>query len=304
MTNGRKSLEWIAVDWGTTNLRAWLIAKDGTIIGTCRSDLGMARVKPDDFEAALLDLVSDALKEDEAVPVVVCGMAGARQGWKEAPYLAVPCPAPGLRHAVKPAMQDKRLQVHILPGLMQSEPADVMRGEETQIAGYLAERPNFEGVICLPGTHTKWVEVTGNTITGFKTFMTGEVFGLLSSQSVLRHSVSNDGLDEGAFLSALEATLENPNRVASGLFSIRSKALLNNVAGTTLRSELSGYLLGLELGNVRQDLMNKETVLIGEARLVQLYRIGLKLLGANAISANSEDITLSGLKHAYAELQG
>lgn len=302
MSVSAMSPDWIAVDWGTTNLRAWLMSRDGTVRATCRSDLGMSRLKPDEFEPTLLELLGDTLRPETATPVIVCGMAGARQGWLEAPYMAVPCGPSGIGQAVSPATTDNRLKIYILPGLMQSDPADVMRGEETQIAGYLADRPDFTGVICLPGTHTKWARIADTTITGFHTFMTGEVFGLLSSQSVLRHSVDGEGWDQEAFIEALQNALEDPTKVASGLFSIRAKALVNNVCDATLRSELSGYLLGLELGSVRHNWRDQETVLIGDARLVRLYRTGLEALGINAITVDSEDITLRGLRRAYAEL--
>ena len=115
-------------------------------------------------------------------------MVGARQGWIEAPYASVPCtPA---TQTIAPECRDPRLEMHILAGIRQLHPPDVMRGEETQIAGVLLREPGFEGVICLPGTHTKWAEVAGGIITSFQTFMTGELFGLLSTQSVLRHSMS------------------------------------------------------------------------------------------------------------------
>ncbi len=199
-------------------------------------------------------------------------------------------------------MNDGRLKAYILPGLMQTDPADVMRGEETQIAGYLADHPDFDGVICLPGTHTKWVRVADTTITGFHTFMTGEIFGLLSSQSVLRHSVGGTGSDQKAFGQAVKTALEDPTKVASSLFSIRAQALVKNICEATLRSELSGYLLGLELGSVRQHWRDLETVLIGDTRLVKLYQTGLEALGINAITVDSEDITLRGLRRAYAKL--
>ena len=297
-----KNVEWIAVDWGTTNLRAWLIAGDGEVLAACRSELGMSRLRPEDFETVLLEFVEDTLRSGGSIPVIVCGMAGAREGWKEAPYTAVPCAPPGLSEAVKPQTKDRRLQTFILPGLKQMEPADVMRGEETQISGYLAEKPEFDGVICLPGTHTKWVRVSDRTITEFHTYMTGEIFGLLSSQSVLRHSLGGEGWDQDAFLKALESVIEDPTSISSRLFSIRAKALVNNTEDAYLKSELSGYLLGLELGSVGQKWLGQETVLIGDSRLVELYRAGLGILGINAILVDGKDITLSGLRRAYAEL--
>ena len=193
-----KIADWIAVDWGTSNLRAWLMGKDG-VIGMVTSDKGMGALERDGFEPELLRLVGDYLPESGTVPVIACGMVGARQGWHEAPYVTTPCTAPGVGQAVTPEVRDPRLKVRILPGVSQASPADVMRGEETQIAGFLAANPEFDGVLCLPGTHTKWVHISAREIVSFRTFMTGEIFALLSGQSVLRHSVAGDGWHQAAF---------------------------------------------------------------------------------------------------------
>ena len=141
------------------------------------------------------------------MPVIACGMVGARQGWIEAPYSQVPCAPVGLS-MIKPVVEDTRLDVSILPGLSQTDPADVMRGEETQIAGYLAENPGFDGVLCLPGTHTKWAHISAGEVVSFRTFMTGELFALVSSQSVLRHSVGA-GWDGPAYRSAVSDAREH-----------------------------------------------------------------------------------------------
>ncbi|MEO8531980.1 MAG: 2-dehydro-3-deoxygalactonokinase, partial [Deltaproteobacteria bacterium] len=150
--------DWIAVDWGTSSLRCWAMSADGQILAEASSDQGMGVLKPDAFEGALLALVGDWL--DRAVPVIACGMVGARQGWVEAAYRTVPATPIGLP-MTRPKVNDLRLSVYIVPGLSQAKPADVMRGEETQIAGFLALNKDFDGVIALPGTHTKWARVIG-----------------------------------------------------------------------------------------------------------------------------------------------
>ncbi|WP_374636514.1 2-dehydro-3-deoxygalactonokinase, partial [Paracoccus sp. (in: a-proteobacteria)] len=136
--------DWIAVDWGTTRLRVW--AMQGPQPTQSRnSDKGMGGLTRDAFEPALLDLIHDWLPAQGRMPVIACGMVGARTGWIEAAYRATPCPPLDPHQAIRPVVQDARLDVRILPGLSQAAPADVMRGEETQIAGYLAENPGFEG---------------------------------------------------------------------------------------------------------------------------------------------------------------
>ena len=173
--------DWIAVDWGTTNVRAWGLTSDGVVSCEASSSKGMGRLKPAEFESALLELVGSWLPQERRTSVLACGMVGARQGWIEAPYRQAPCAPVRAGEVVHPPTGDARLYVAILPGVSQTQPhADVMRGEETQIAGFLSERSHFDGVICLPGTHTKWVRIHAGEIVRFQTFMTGELFDLLS----------------------------------------------------------------------------------------------------------------------------
>ena len=144
-------IQRIAVDWGTTNLRCWAVSKDGTPIDHAESDRGMAAIVSGDgdFESALLDLIQPWLKEDQPTPVIACGMVGARQGWIEVPYAETPCsPNTGL---TKAPTKHPQINVSILAGVSQADPADVMRGEETQIAGLLAINPDFEGLVFAAG---------------------------------------------------------------------------------------------------------------------------------------------------------
>ena len=149
----------------------------------------MGTLTADGFEPAFIDLVGDWIGDDTTV--IACGMVGARQGWAEAAYRPCPCPPPGLAEATRVTARDARLDVFVLPGVRQDTPPDVMRGEETQIAGFLAGRPDFDGVLCLPGTHAKWVRISAGEIVSFQTFMTGEMYQLLASQSVLTRSLGS-----------------------------------------------------------------------------------------------------------------
>ena len=158
--------DWIAVDWGTSHLRAFAMQGGGDQarrLEERHSDRGMGKLSRGEFEPALLALVEDWLASPPAKPmlVVICGMAGARQGWIEAPYRPTPGTPTGPDGMQPVPTSDPRLCAFIVPGLSQMKPADVMRGEETQIAGALALNPGFDGVICLPGTHSKWVACFG-----------------------------------------------------------------------------------------------------------------------------------------------
>ena len=208
--------DWIAADWGTSHLRLWMMQGDAPV-RRIDDPRGMSKLSPDGYEAVLLELLGDSLTGP--TDVIICGMAGARQGWKEAPYASVPCAIPS--EGIPVPTSDPRLRVRILPGMSQSAPPDVMRGEETQIGGFLAAESGFDGVLCLPGTHTKWVHVSAAEVVSFRTFMTGEMFDLLSKQSVLRFSVG-EGWEQDTFLEAVDQAMGRPATVAADLFAIRA----------------------------------------------------------------------------------
>ena len=291
--------DWIAVDWGTSNLRAWAV-RNGKAVAKATSDKGMGVLAPDAFESALLEVIEPWLGMGP-MQVVASGMVGARQGWQEAPYATVPC-APTGTGAVRPDVSDPRLDVTILPGLAQDKPADVMRGEETQIAGYLAWDPGFDGIICLPGTHSKWVHVSTGEVVSFRTFMTGELFALLSTGSVLRHSVG-EGWDDTAFTEAVDDAMGRPEAIAARLFALRAETLLADLGKGTATARLSGLLIGAELAAARAYWLGQRIVLVGEDRQVAHYAKALATLGAVAETADATQATLAGLAAAHARLQ-
>lgn len=292
--------DWIAVDWGTTHLRAWAMAEDGTVRAEARSDDGMGRLARDQFEPALLRLIEPWLGAS-VVDVLACGMVGSRQGWMEAPYVAVPA-KPGLLTPVSVPTHDTRIRVAILPGLKQVTPPDVMRGEETQIAGFLAAAPGFDSVLCLPGTHAKWVQISAEEVVSFRTFMTGEMFDLLSDHSVLRHSIAEDGLDDDAFADAVADTLSRPEMLAQRLFAIRAGQLLEGCSGQTARSQLSGYLIGAELAAARAYWLGQDVVVAGTPALAELYAKALATQGVPARVSEADPLTRLGLMRARAAM--
>lgn len=292
--------DWIAVDWGTTHLRVWLMSAAGKVLERRDSDKGMSGLARDAFEPTLHALLQDKLA-DTPLPVLVCGMAGSRQGWAEAPYVAVPCAPPGVAdatHLSVPAME-----VFILPGVKQASPADVMRGEETQIAGFLSGEPDYDGVLCLPGTHNKWVHISAGEIVSFRTFMTGELFDLISTQSVLRHSVNTDGWDQSAFDAALADTMSRPADLAAKLFSLRAEGLLENLSAEAARARLSALLIGAELAAAKPYWLGQQVVILGEDTVARAYETALAAQGAAVRVVEAENATLAGLISAYNSLK-
>ena len=293
--------DWIAVDWGTSHMRAWAMSASGTVLAEARSDRGMATLDRDGFEPELLRVAGDWF--DGPTTVIACGMVGSRQGWVEAPYASVPCPALPDGFTRAPTM-DPNLQVHVIPGIKQTSPADVMRGEETQIAGFLSRNPNWDGVICLPGTHTKWVHVSADEVVSFQTFMTGELFATIGSQTVLRHSVAAEGWDDAAFASAVYEAMSRPERLAARLFSLRAEGLLNDLPRDTARARLSGLLIGAELASAKPYWIGQQIAVIGAGVLAKTYVDALAAQHAPAMQGQAEPITIAGLTAAYRRLKG
>lgn len=288
------TVEWIAVDWGTTNLRAFAMAREG-VVAQASSEDGMGRLDRDGFEPALLRLIGPWLDEGRVTEVIACGMVGSRQGWHEAPYRAVPCTPLDSGSLVTVPTRDARIRVRLVPGLKQVSPADVMRGEETQIAGALALLPGFDGVVCLPGTHSKWAHLSAGEVVSFQTFMTGEMFALLSQASVLRHGMQGEGWDDAAFDAGVSDALARPERIGAKLFGIRAEGLIAGLSVAAARARLSGLLIGMELAAARPYWLGQAVVIVGSEGISASYARALKGLGVEARLVKGGDAVLAGL---------
>lgn len=286
--------EWIALDWGTSNLRGWAM-RGAEVLGSAASDEGMGGLARDGFAAALARLVAD-WEVTPRTPIIACGMVGSRQGWVEAPYRKVPARPLG---AQLTSVGDSNLDVHVVPGLKQVDPPDVMRGEETQIAGFLALNDGWDGVLCLPGTHTKWVQVSAGEVVSFQTYMTGELFALLSEKSVLRHSVGGEAFDEAAFDKAVSEAISRPEKLAARLFAIRAGDLLEGTANHLSRARLSGLLIGAELAAARPYWLGTRIAILGAEGAARHYARALEIQGAPATLADAARMTRAGLTAAW-----
>jgi 2-dehydro-3-deoxygalactonokinase len=292
-----EQVAWIAVDWGTSNCRAWAMSEANEVVAEATSDKGMGQLERDGFEPALLDVIGDWLSSG-TMDIFACGMVGSRQGWIEAGYRSVPCTPLDTGFAV-PRVCDTRLRVRVVPGLKQENPPDVMRGEETQIAGFLDRSPDFDGVLCLPGTHAKWVQISAGEVVSFRTFMTGELFAAISRQTVLRHSLG-EGWNESAFAEAVADALARPESLAHRLFTIRAEGLIANLAPAEATARLSGLLIGAELAASRPYWLGQRVALIADGTLARRYDTALGLQGVQPALVSVEEMTLAGLSAARA----
>lgn len=302
MTRGAEQVGWIGVDWGSTHMRAFIIGPGGEMRAQLNA-VGGAGLSPREFEPALLSLIHAHLTSGLVAPVIACGMVGSREGWHEVPYRTVPCDPVARGALVAAPTTDPRVTVHIVPGLSQADPADVLRGEETQIAGFLSRNPGWDGVICLPGTHTKWAHLSAGEVVSFQSFMTGEMFALLSERSVLRHSLAGDGWDAAAFVEAVDEAMARPERLAARLYRIRSEDLLRGSDPAAARARLSGYLIGAELAAARPYWLGQQVAIIGAPGLSAAYAEALKAQGVAPVLMAGEEAALAGLASLAPDLE-
>ena len=287
--------KWIAVDWGTSTFRAYLV-QNNEVSDTIETKDGMKFVKSHLFEQTLLTLIDRWLDNDKITEILASGMVGSKQGWEEAPYQKTPCNLKSLNY-ITPSLKDNRISLKIFSGVSQINQPDVMRGEETQIAGFLNENPNFNGSICLPGTHSKWVEIKNNNIIKFKTFMTGELFEIISKNSVLIHSVKAEKIDKMELLKSVDKILQKPELFSNALFQLRADDLINSKGPTIYKSRLSGYLLAIELLGSVEFWKNNDIVLIGNPDLTEMYQFVLNKKVKSIKKFLSSDMVLKGLKN-------
>ena len=257
----------IAVDWGTSSLRCYRLDAQGKIIESRASADGILNVPAGRFP----DVLQQQIAGWSETPIVMSGMVGSRQGWKEAPY--VQCPAGFDEIAAR--LLEVRQGVWIVPGLSCRDAAgvpDVMRGEETQILGCGAQ-----GTLCLPGTHSKWVEVKNGRIERFSTFMTGEAYAVLRQHSILGRMIEEGKPDEGAFAQGVKRA-GDAGGLLHHLFGVRTRGLMGELGAAAAASYLSGILIGHEL----RAQGAPEFGVLGTAELAARYQRAASLLGMNA----------------------
>ncbi|MGY2806509.1 2-dehydro-3-deoxygalactonokinase [Bradyrhizobium sp. USDA 4506] len=296
---------YVAVDWGTSSFRLWLTGAGGKVLGERRSDEGMTAAARTGF-AAVLQSHLDALGVPADLPVVICGMAGARQGWVEAGYIDTPAHLSDiLKGAVVVSGQTR--EIRILPGIAQRDAAapDVMRGEETQLLGALGLNAPGEALVCMPGTHSKWVRVRGGTVERFATFMTGELFSAVARDTILSHAVAGaeEAVDGDAFRAAVAAAFAAPALAANLLFRVRSRQLLFGGNAQAARETISGTLIGVELAaGLAEREQGAPVTLIASGRLQRLYQMALECLSIPLNVMDAEEAVRRGLAGAAAAI--
>ncbi|MDP9591393.1 UNVERIFIED_ORG: 2-dehydro-3-deoxygalactonokinase [Shinella zoogloeoides] len=290
---------YVAVDWGTSSFRLWLIGRDETILAERRSGEGMTTAARTGFAAVLQSHLA-AISAPEDLPVLICGMAGAKQGWVEAGYLDTPAALSAIPAAAV-RVPGVAADIRILPGLAQRDAAapDVMRGEETQLLGAAAELGNGDHLVCMPGTHSKWVRLSAGKVEGFSTFMTGELFDAIAKNTILSHAVADAGAiapDNAAFRAAVTRMVANPALATSQMFSVRAGSLIAGLSSDDAKARLSGTLIGLEIAGALS-LAAKDTpvTLVASGSLGMLYEQALAAAGLAPTVIDADTAVRHGL---------
>ena len=282
----------IAVDWGTSNFRAFRINAEGAVVARCSSPQGILRVGKGNFETALRAEVGAWLQEGED-HILLCGMVGSRQGWVEADYLR--CPV-GIEELAASLVRVPFFgaKVLLVPGVMGPAAANVpelMRGEETAAMGIL-DAGAGAGLVCFPGTHSKWIELSDRRIVSFTTSMTGDVYSALCKCTILERTMTNGtATDEAAFRDGVLRSADSGG-LLHHLFGVRTRVLMGQLREEASASYLSGLLIGHE---VRATMPHgARVVLVGAAQLCGLYVQAIEACGGEAVPAE-EDAAALGL---------
>ena len=286
---------YIAIDWGSTNLRAWLY-QDDQCLESRQSAAGVTRLNGESPAAVFSEITRGW--RDGATPAVLAGMVGSNVGWKVAPYLPVPVDFSAIGQQLT-SVGDK---VWIIPGLSVSRDANqnVMRGEETQLLGARMIAPS--SIYVMPGTHCKWVQADRQQINDFRTVMTGELHYLL-----LRHSLVGAGLPEqvsapGAFNAGLERGLHSPD-ILPRLFEVRASHVLGSLPREQVGEFLSGLLIGAEVATLSEHFRDPQVTIVGGEALANRYQQALSAIGRQTTVVSGDNAFQTGIRsiiHAVA----
>jgi len=286
----------IACDWGTTNLRAWSLDQEGGVVAHKEFDLGVSKLRPGEAQRRFEDEVRPAMG-GERLPAILCGMIGSNLGWTTAPYVDCPASLGDLADRLVEPTPGVRIVAGVR-GEGLAGAGDVMRGEETQLFGWLAQHPELAGgrrLVCHPGTHAKWMVVEERRLIRFLTAMTGELYALLTRHSVLKSEAAAD--DPSAFAEGLAAAGDGDG-LAVRLFTARARVVGRGKPAETTPSYLSGLLIGAEVASAPRLLgvdPGAPVALLGDAGLCSRYQQALAARGVETETFDGEAAAIAGL---------
>lgn len=319
----------IEVDWGSSNFRAYLAAADGKIIGRRFSPHGIFKLKQAELSSFLQHELKDWLVSYAQLPILLCGMIGSASGWVETPYLDCPLDLSHLAQHIVNVPSAMQRVVKIIPGVQRVATAeaagDVMRGEETQVLGAVLtmqqplateitsgdaaalDASGQQHVLCMPGTHSKWVHVQGGVMQHFRTLMTGELFALLLQVKSIARQLKQTGYQQSInrqLFARGVATARQGNGILADVFGVRVQLLQKQLVPAEVRDYLSGILIANEIQQAAEyTQLQLPITLIASGNLATRYKLGFEAFGLAYQVIASEQVTQRGL-HAIAQQAG
>jgi 2-dehydro-3-deoxygalactonokinase len=291
--------EWIGVDRTAVGIRAWAM-RGAEVLQQAHSDDHQGPVPQGGFLPAFLQIAEGWIGA-HPTPVILSGFDDAQAARIAQDYAPVPA-KPLARHPVPVDLGDRRLTGFSVPGLKQTAPPDLMHGDAVRIAGFLSLNTGWDGVLCLPGRHTRWAQISAGEVVSFQTYMTPELIFLMQAHSVLQDTAHDAGWNEAEFEDAVNDALSRPERLAARLYALHAGQIMNQLSPDAGRARLSGYMIGAELAAARPYWLGQELAIIGANPIAQQYSSALALQGATATLADDAHMTIKGLTVAWRSL--
>ena len=277
---------FIAVDWGTTNRRAYAVSAEGRVTADFEDSRGLLSLRPEDFAPA----AQDVRERLGSLPMLLAGMVGARSGWAEVPYVAAPAGLAGLARGVHMVADD----IAIVPGVsVCGDRSDVMRGEEVQVLGAVtAGLVAPDAAVCQPGTHTKWITMADGQIADFRTSMTGEIFALIKDHSILAAHLQGGVSANAGFLAGVDTAVSG-EPLLDALFGVRSRMLLGALDASLSCAYTSGILIGTDVA--AHTSRGERVAVLGRPELCKLYAAALERAGCEATCTDGAGAFVAGM---------
>lgn len=301
MNLNKREISWLIIDWGTTNFRVFAMDANNDVVDKKEEKLGLLQVKEGGFAKQLEEILSGWLAEFKSLPIFMAGMVGSKQGWHDVNYQATPVDLINLASTAYQFLLPWGASAVIFPGVSHQsngDQYDVMRGEEIQLIGlsYLLESTSFLSI--LPGTHSKHAVMKNGKLSSFSTYMTGELYSILSQYSILGRGLSElpqphelgkafiRGLNEG-----------QSGLLSNALFLVRTHRLFNNLSDDQVLEYLSGMLIGKELSALKNTMneTDEHLYLVGSENLCRSYQLACSEFGIKNTYVNGDNCFIRGM---------
>ena len=293
------------IDWGTTNFRAhkYDLIKN-KVISKIENNKGILNIKKKSEFLHILNETLVKLKLSTKHYILLAGMVGSKKGLYEVPYIRIPTSLSNLsKKIITKSIQG--IQINIIPGLVfrNKNYYDVIRGEETLVIGAI-EKLNIKQncFLCCPGTHSKWIMIKNDIINSFSTYMTGDLYSAIKSNTILSQSLNEESEKFSIiyFKHGLKFIKKNKT-IISIIFKIRTMDLFSQNKSFERKSFLSGLIIGLEMNEVlnKIKLFKSRVVLIANGPLTKLYEESFKYYKIKYDLVNADECFINGMKKIY-----